>query len=60
VAHRILTAVYHMLLNHEPYRELRPAESEEQRKEQLVVRMQQRIERLGVQVSIVPMAAQAA
>ena len=51
-----LTAVYHMLLNHEPYRELRPAEAEEQ----LVVRMQQRIERLGYKVSIVPMAAQAA
>ncbi len=60
VAHRILTVVYYMLLNQEPYRELGTAETEEERKYELVARMQQRIERLGYTVSIVPMTAQAA
>ena len=60
VAHRLLMAVYHMLHKHEPYRAPEPTAQDERRKHQLVHRMQQRIERLGYAVTIVPMPAQAA
>jgi transposase len=60
IAHRLLTAVYYMLLKHEPYREVGVAERDERRKYQLVHRMQQRIERLGYAVTIAPMPTQAA
>jgi transposase len=60
VAHRLLTAVYYMLLKHEPYRDPGTAEQDERRKQHLVRRMQQRIERLGYAVTVVPMPAQAA
>ncbi len=60
VAHRILTTVYYMLLNHEPYRELNTIDIDDRQKACLVLRMQQRIERLGYVVSIAPMTEQAA
>jgi transposase len=60
VAHRLLVAVYSMLLKHEPYRAPEPTAYDERRKHQLVHRMQQRIERLGYAVTIVPIPASAA
>jgi len=60
VAHRLLTAVYHMLHKHEPYRAPDPNAQDERRKHQLVHRLQQRIERLGYAVVIAPLPAQAA
>ncbi len=60
VAHRILVAAYHMLLNHEPYRELGTGAVDDRRKHHLVLCMQQRIERLGYVVTIAPMPARAA
>ena len=56
VAHRSLVAVYHMLLNHVPYQE--PSiERKEDGTQQLVRRMQQRIERLGYTVILEPVRA---
>ena len=60
IAHRILTAVYYILLHHEPYREPGMPEVDERRTQQLVQRMQQRIERLGFIVTVKPMIAGAA
>jgi transposase len=60
VAHRILTTVYYMLLNHEPYRELGAIDPDDRQKQHLVLRMQQRIERLGYVVSITPITAHTA
>ncbi len=60
VAHRILIAAYHMLLNHEPYQELGTGAVDDRRKHHLVLCMQQRIERLGYVVTIAPMPARAA
>jgi transposase len=60
LAHRLLIAVYHMLLKHEPYRAPEPSAHDARRTHQLVHRMQQRIERLGYAVTIVPMPAQPA
>lgn len=50
----------YMVLNHEPYRELGAIATDDRQKQQLVLRMQQRIERLGYVVSITPITAQAA
>ncbi len=53
VAHRLLIAVYHMLLNHVPYQE--PCiERRKDSTQQLVRRMQQRIERLRYVVVLKP------
>jgi len=60
IAHRILTAAYYMLLNREPYRERGTTDTDERRKHQMMLRMQQRIERLGYVVSIMPIPKQAA
>ncbi len=60
IAHRILTAVYYILLHHEPYREPGGPDVEDRRKQQLVRRMQQRIERLGYAVTLEPVMAGAA
>lgn len=57
IAHRILTAVYYILLNHEPYREPGGPDIDARRKQQLVRRMQQRIERLGFTVTLEPVLA---
>jgi transposase len=57
IAHRILTAVYYILLHHEPYRKPGGPDVDDRRKEQLVRRMQQRIERLGFAVTVEPLMA---
>lgn len=54
VAHRILIAVYYILLRHEPYRAPAAPLADEQRKERLVNGMLQRIEQLGYTVSREP------
>ncbi len=54
VAHRILIAVYYILLRHEPYRAPGAPVEDEQRTERLVNRMLQRIEKLGYTVSREP------
>jgi transposase len=59
VAHRILIAVYYILLRHEPYRAPGAPASDDQRKERLVNGMLQRIERLGYTVSLEPTSATA-
>lgn len=56
VAHRLLIAVYHILKQHQPYRDHRTTESGQQRQQQLVQTLQQRIERLGYQVQLTPIA----
>ena len=50
VAHRILIAVYYILLRHEPYRAPGAPIVDEQRKDRLVNGMLQRIEKLGYTV----------
>ena len=60
VAHRILTTVPYLARNHEPYRELTTIDVDDRQQEGLVLRMQQRIERLGYVVSSAPMTEQAA
>ncbi len=60
IAHRILTAVYYMLVNREPYRELGTTDPNDRQKHQMMLRLQQRMERLGYVVSVVPIPAQAA
>jgi transposase len=54
VAHRILIAVYYILLRHEPYRAPGAPVVDEQRKERLVNAMLKRIEKLGYTVSREP------
>jgi transposase len=60
IAHRLVTAIYYILLHHEPYREPSPAVVDEQRKAVLVHRMQRRIEQLGFAVTLQPVAEPAA
>ncbi len=60
IAHRLVTAIYSILLHHEPYREPSPAVVDERRKAVLVHRMQRRIEQLGFAVILQPVAAPAA
>ena len=57
IAHRILTAVYDIFLHHEPYREPGRPEVDDRGRQQLVRRMQQRIERLGFTVTLKPLMA---
>lgn len=57
VAHRILIAAYHMLKNHEPYKELGATYLDERNKPKVVKRMKQRIEQLGYRVTIEPALA---
>ena len=47
VAHRILIAIYYMLLRHEPYRAPSARTLDEHRKDQLLKRMQHRMAQLG-------------
>jgi transposase len=54
VAHRLLVAIYYMLLRHEPYRAPGEAILDEQRKAQLADRMQHRLAELGYTVSLEP------
>ena len=60
IAHRLVTAIYHILLHHEPYRAPSPTVVDERRKAVLVHRMQRRIEQLGFEVTLQPRAAPAA
>ncbi len=60
IAHRLVTAIYYILLHHEPYRAPSPAVVDERRKAVLVHRMQRRIEQLGFAVTLQPVAAPAA
>jgi transposase len=57
VAHRLLIAVYHMLRQHQPYRDYRTTVPGQYTEQQLVKKLQQRVERLGYQVQLVPIAA---
>ena len=60
VAHRILIAAYHMLVRHEPYKELGATYLDERNKTKLVKRMTRRIEQLGYQVILEPSTASSA
>lgn len=57
VAHRLLIAVYHMLRQHQPYRDYHTTVPGQHTEQQLVKKLQQRVERLGYQVQLVPIAA---
>ncbi len=56
VAHRLLVAIYHMLKNREPYREIGTAPPSEPAKRKLAERLQRRIEKLGYTVALAPAA----
>lgn len=56
VAHHLLTAIYHMLQKHEPFRDLGANYWDERQKTSLVRRMCRRIHQLGYQVSLEPVA----
>ncbi len=58
VAHQILTIIYHMLRDNEPYRELGEAHYDERRKPEITRRLVERLQRLGYQVTLeVPLTA---
>jgi hypothetical protein len=52
VAHSIVMSAFHMLTRNEPYRELGATYFDEQRREHIVDRLAQRIERLGYEVHL--------
>ena len=52
VAHRLLVAIYHMLKDRVPYRELGSAPPSEPAKRKLAERMQRRLEKLGYTVRL--------
>ena len=54
VAHRLLVAIYHMLRDREPYREIGTAPLREEAKRKQVTRMQRQIEHLGFSVHLLP------
>lgn len=56
VAHRLLIAVYHMLRQHQPYRDYRTTNTGQRSQEQRLKKLQQQIEQLGYQVQLVPLA----
>lgn len=59
VAHRILIAIYHMLKDNQPYKDLGATYLDERNKPKVVTRMKQRIEQLGYRVTIEPVPATA-
>ncbi len=59
IAHRILIAVYHVLRKQEPYREPQVREGTERHQQQVVRRLQRRLEQCGYQVSLTPLPAAA-
>jgi transposase len=59
VAHRILTAVYHMLNRREPFRDLGAAYLDERQKSKVVQVATQRLERLGYRVTLEAVAVAA-
>ncbi len=56
VAHRLLIAVYHILKQHQPYRDYRTTDTGQRTQHQLIQTLQHRIERLGYQVQLTPIA----
>ncbi len=52
VAHSILVIVYHVLLRHEPYRELGGNYFDERKRESVVNRLVRRLEKLGYRVAL--------
>ena len=54
VAHRMLTAVYHMLTNRAPYRDLGATYLDERNKTNLIKRTVRRLEQLGYKVNVEP------
>jgi transposase len=60
VAHRMLTAVYHMLTNREPYRDLGATYLDERNKTNLIKRTVRRLEQLGYKVNVEPIQPAAA
>jgi len=54
VAHRLLVAIYHMLKERVPYREIGAAPLNDQAKRKLAERMQRQLERLGFTVHVDP------
>lgn len=54
VAHRILTAVYHILLKQQPFQDLGANYLDERRQQHLLKRMCLRIQQLGYQVNLEP------
>ena len=56
VAHRLLIAVYHILKQHQPYRDYRTTDLGQRSQHQLIQTLQHRIERLGYQVQLTPIA----
>ena len=59
VAHRILTAVYYMLIRREPFRELGAAYLDERHKSKVAKAATQRLERLGYRVTLESVAVAA-
>lgn len=57
VAHRILIAAYHMLIQREPFHDLGATYLDERNATKVVNRLTRRIERLGYQVTVQPQAA---
>jgi transposase len=57
VAHTILVIVFHMLKNQQPYSDLGADYFDRRNTDQLKRSLVRRLERLGVQVSIVPTPA---
>ena len=54
VAHSIVVSAFHMLSRNEPYQELGANYFDKHRRQQLVDRLAQRIERLGYRVTLEP------
>jgi transposase len=54
VAHRLLVAIYHMLKERVPYREIGTTPPSDQAKRKLAERMQRQLERLGFTVHVEP------
>jgi transposase len=57
VAHRLLIAVYHILKQHQLYRDSRTTDRGQRTQHQRLQTLQHRIERLGYQVQLTPLAA---
>jgi transposase len=54
VAHRLLIAVYHMLRQHQPYRDYRSIDTGQSSQQQRLKKLQKQVEQLGYQVQLVP------
>jgi hypothetical protein len=52
VAHQILTVIYHMLRDNQPYRDPGPDFYDQQRRPEITRRLVERLQRLGYQVTL--------